>query len=136
MIERLRGRDNVKLGSKIAKSGYKLKFEIEYFNSSNKEPIANWIDSNKKFGDYSVKLDGESFNGEAVYSELRRDTNTWRSFFRYTGISPTFRADNGFIVENDLKRYELCHGFYKYPDKKILRNYRISARYDLSLIHI
>ncbi|GIR99594.1 MAG: hypothetical protein CM15mP102_04150 [Flavobacteriales bacterium] len=85
---------------------------------------------NKKFGDYSVKLDGESFNGEAVYSELRRDTNTWRSFFRYTGISPTFRADNGFIVENDLKRYELWHGFYKYPDKKILRNYRISARYD------
>ena len=106
------------------------KFELEYFNSSNKEPIANWIDSDKKFGDYSVKLDGESFNGSAVYSELRRDTNTWRSFFRYTGISPTFRADNGFIVENDLKRYELWQGFYKYPDKKILRNYRISARYD------
>ena len=106
------------------------KFELEYFKSSNKEPIADWIDSEKKFGDYTAALDGESFNGNSIYSELRRDTNTWRSFIRYTGISPTFRADNGFIVENDIKRYEIWHGFYKYPDKKFLRNYRISARYD------
>ena len=106
------------------------KFELEYFNSSNKEPIADWIESDKKFGNYSVTLDGESFNGDAVYTELRRDTNTWRSFIKYTGISPTFRADNGFIVQNNLKRFELWHGFYKYPDKKLLRNYRISARYD------
>ena len=106
------------------------KFEIEYFNNSNKEPISDWIDSDKKFGEYTVNLDGESFNGNALYSELRRDTNTWRSFIRYTGISPTFRADNGFIVENNLKKYELWHGYYKYPNKKFLKNYRVSARYD------
>ena len=106
------------------------KFELEYFRNSNKEPIADWIDSDKNFGAYSVRLNGESFSGNALYSELRRDTNTWRSFIRYTGISPTFRADNGFIVQNDLKKYEIWHGFYKYPDTKLLRNYRISARYD------
>ena len=106
------------------------KFEIEYFKNSNKEPISDWIDSDKKFGEYTVNLDGESFNGNALYSELRRDTNTWRSFIRYTGISPTFRADNGFIVENNLKKYELWHGYYKYPNKKFLKNYRVSARYD------
>ena len=106
------------------------KFEIEYFNNSNKEPISDWIDSDKKFGEYTVNLDGETFNGDALYSELRRDTNTWRSFIRYTGISPTFRADNGFIVENNLKKYELWHGYYKYPNKKFLKNYRVSARYD------
>ena len=106
------------------------KFEIEYFNNSNKEPISDWIDSDKKFGEYTVNLDGETFNGNALYSELRRDTNTWRSFIRYTGISPTFRADNGFIVENNLKKYELWHGYYKYPNKKFLKNYRVSARYD------
>ena len=114
----------------LLKFGGGWKFELEYFNSSNKEPIADWIESDKKFGNYSVTLDGESFNGDAVYTELRRDTNTWRSFIKYTGISPTFRADNGFIVQNNLKRFELWHGFYKYPDKKLLRNYRISARYD------
>ena len=106
------------------------KFEFEYFKNSNKEPISDWIDSDKKFGDYTVNLDGESFSGNALYSELRRDTDTWRSFLRYTGISPTFRADNGFIVENNLKKYEFWHGYYKYPNKKYLKNYRVSARYD------
>ena len=106
------------------------KFELEYFRNSNKEPESDWIDSDKMFSTYTVKLDGESFSGNALYSELRRDTDSWRSFIRYTGISPTFRADNGFIVENNLKKYEIWHGYYKYPDKKLLRNYRISARYD------
>ena len=106
------------------------KFELEYFRNSNKEPESDWIDSDKMFSKYTVKLDGESFSGNALYSELRRDTDSWRSFIRYTGISPTFRADNGFIVENNLKKYEIWHGYYKYPDKKLLRNYRISARYD------
>ena len=106
------------------------KFEFEYFKNSNKEPISDWIDSDKKFGDYTVNLDGESFSGNALYSELRRDTDTWRSFLRYTGISPAFRADNGFIVENNLKKYEFWHGYYKYPNKKYLKNYRVSARYD------
>ncbi len=106
------------------------KFELEYFKNSNKEPISDWIDSDKKFGDYTVNLDGESFSGNALYSELRRDTDTWRSFLRYTGISPAFRADNGFIVENNLKKYEFWHGYYKYPNKKYLKNYRVSARYD------
>ncbi|MDA9160611.1 hypothetical protein N9N86_01450 [Flavobacteriaceae bacterium] len=106
------------------------KFELEYFKNSNKEPVSDWIDSDKKFGNYTINLDGESFSGNAIYSELRRDTQNWRSFIRYTGISPTFRADNGFIVQNDLKKYELWHGYYKYPDKKYLKNYRISARYD------
>ena len=106
------------------------KFEIEYFKNSNKEPISDWIDSNKKFGEYTVNLDGETFNGNAIYSELRRDTNTWRSFLRYTSISPTFRADNGFIVENNVKKYEIWHGYYKYPNTKFLKNYRVSARYD------
>jgi len=106
------------------------KFELEYFKNSNKEPVSDWIDSDKKFENYTINLDGESFSGNAIYSELRRDTQNWRSFIRYTGISPTFRADNGFIVQNDLKKYELWHGYYKYPDKKYLKNYRISARYD------
>ena len=42
------------------------KFELEYFMNSNKEPIADWIDSDKKFGDYTVKLDGEKINGSAI----------------------------------------------------------------------
>lgn len=106
------------------------KFRFEYFGSANREPIADWIDSDKTFSKYTVKLDGEQFTGNAIFTELRRDTENWRSFVRYTDISPTFRADLGFIVQNDVKQYEFWHSYYAYPDKKFLKNYRISARYD------
>ena len=39
------------------------KFEFEVFINNNKEPDADWIDSDKKFGDYSVRLDGEKLSG-------------------------------------------------------------------------
>jgi len=106
------------------------KFEVEYFLNSNKEPISDAINSNKTFSDYTVQLDGEKFNGNAFYAELRRDTETWRSFIKYTGISPTFRSDLGFIVENNIKKYEFWQGYYKFPNKTFLKNYRFSARYD------
>ena len=107
---------------------WKLRFE--YFNNTNKEPVADWIDSNKSFDKYTVKLDGEKFSGHAFYSELRRETLNWRSFVRYTNISPTFRSDLGFITQNDVKKYELWHGYYAYPDTEFLKNYRLSAKYD------
>ena len=106
------------------------KFRFEYFNNSNREPIADWIDSDKTFSEYTVRLDGESYTGSAFYSELRRETLNWRTFVRYTGITPTFRSDLGFIVQNDIKRYELWHGYSGYPDTQFLKNYSISAKYD------
>ena len=42
------------------------KLEVEYFVNSNKEPIADWIESDKKFGDYTVRLDGEKIRGSAL----------------------------------------------------------------------
>ena len=63
------------------------KFEFEVFINNNKEPDADWIDSDKKFGDYSVRLDGEKLSGNAVFATLRRDTETWRSYIEYSQLS-------------------------------------------------
>ena len=103
---------------------------FEYFRNSNKEPISDWINSDKTFSNYTVKLDGEKFTGHAFYSELRRETLNWRSIVRYTNMSPTFRSDLGFIVQNDIKKYEFWHGYYGYPNTEFLKTYRISAKYD------
>ena len=84
------------------------KFEYELFFNSNKESIADWIDSNDKFSNYTVNLDGESFNGSALYSTLRRDTENWSTRIRYYDISPEFRSDLGFVVENNLLYPEGC----------------------------
>ena len=107
------------------------KFEFEFFTNSNKEPIADWIDSNNLFGNYTAKLDGESFSGTGVFAEIRRETENWRSFFQYTSLSKGFRSDLGFIVENDLKEYTLWHSYYQFPNKELIKNYRVSLRHDL-----
>ena len=111
------------------------KFSIEGFINFNKEPIANWIDSEKTFGDYSVKLDGEKFNGYSFFTEIRRETETWRSFIQYKAMSDDFRADIGFITKNDIKQYDFWHSFYQYPNNKYLQNYRISARHEQTYDH-
>jgi hypothetical protein len=106
------------------------KLELEYFVNNNKEPIADWIESDKKFGDYTVRLDGEKISGSALYAEIRRETENWRSFIQYTDLSAGFRSDNGFITENDLKKYSFWHSYYQFPNSELLKNYRISLKQD------
>jgi len=106
------------------------KFEFELFLNNNKEPFADWIDSDKKYGDRSVQLDGETINGNAVYAAVRRDTETWRSFIEYSQLSDGFRSDLGFITTNNQKKYTLWHSYNKYPNKDFIKRYRISLRQD------
>tara|TARA_B100000925_G_scaffold7457_1_gene5222 strand:+ start:1267 stop:3501 length:2235 start_codon:yes stop_codon:yes gene_type:complete len=106
------------------------KFEFELFLNNNKEPFADWIDSDKKYGDRSVQLDGETINGNAVYATVRRDTETWRSFIEYSQLSDGFRSDLGFITTNNQKKYTLWHSYNKYPNKDFIKRYRISLRQD------
>ncbi len=107
------------------------KFEYELFFNYNKEAIADWIDSDEKFSDFTVNLDGESFNGSALYTTLRRDTENWSTRVRYYGISPEFRSDLGFIVENNLKRISFFQGYTNYLNKELIKRLSISSRYEL-----
>ena len=106
------------------------KFEFELFLNNNKEPVADWIDSDNKYGDRSVQLDGETINGNAVYATVRRDTETWRSFIEYSHLSDDFRSDLGFITTNNQKKYTLWHSYNQYPNKDYIKRYRISLRQD------
>ena len=111
------------------------KLSIEGFLNFNKEPVAEWIKSDRNFGDYTVNLDGESFNGYSFFGEIRRETETWRSFIQYKVMSDDFRSDIGFITKNDIKQYDFWHSFYQYPNKKYLQNYRISFRHEQTYDH-
>ena len=107
------------------------KFEYELFYNSSKESIADWIDTDEKFSNYTVNLDGESFNGSALYTTLRRDTENWSTRIRYFDISPEFRSDLGFIVENNLKRISFFQGYTNYLNKDIIKRLSLSSRYEL-----
>ena len=105
-------------------------FEVELFLNSNKEPTDDWINSDKTFGNNTVNLDGEEINGNAIYAQLRRDTETWRTFIEYSQMSDGFRSDLGFITTNNEKKYTIWHSFHQYPNKDLIKDYRISLRQD------
>ncbi len=68
-------------------------------------------------GRHTAALDGESFWGHALSAELQRDSRYWNFEVGYTQKSPTFRADNGFVSQNDNRRFFMWQGVTFYPEK-------------------
>jgi hypothetical protein len=56
-------------------------------------------------GKYSVEYDGEHFLGSAAHLSLSRVTSGLDMEFIYDELSPTFRAANGFIFQNDYSSF-------------------------------
>ena len=66
-------------------------------------------------GTHTTALDGETFNGHALYGNLNRNARHWNFNVGYEELSPTFRADNGFITQNDHRQLRLWNGINIYP---------------------
>ena len=64
-----------------------------------------------KIGDevFTERLDGEDFYGHAAYLSLERFTRYWDFDLDYWRTSQAFRADNGFITQNDNQRASLVN---------------------------
>ena len=64
-----------------------------------------------KIGDevYTERLDGESFWGHAAHLSVERLTRFWDVDLDYWRTSQSFRADNGFITQNDNQRVSLIN---------------------------
>jgi len=101
---------------------YRISGQMVY--SHHQEPIHEEMDDqigelyfdNQK---YTGFLDGESFSGYATSVELDRDARYWSFSAGYESISPTFRADNGFVRQNNNQRVFLWQGVTMYPEKVI-----------------
>jgi hypothetical protein len=98
-----------------------IRFSFDLIKNYNLEPNTNWIDSNDSFSEYSVKLNGEKFNGSAMYLGFLRSTENWRTYLGYKYIDPEYRADVGFVVKNDRKWLTFYQGYEKYNDKNFVK---------------
>jgi len=67
-------------------------------------------------GQHTAALDGERFWGHAVAAGLVRDSRYWNFEVEYNETSPTFRADNGFMRQNDNRRLYIWQGLTLYPE--------------------
>ena len=70
-------------------------------------------------GAHTAALDGETFWGHALSAEFERDSRYWNFEVGYEENSPTFRADNGFVRQNNNRRLFMWHGVTLYPEKAI-----------------
>jgi hypothetical protein len=67
--------------------------------------------------DLSAQFQGQSFDGHAYRVVFQRDAKRYDIWAATSGYSPGFRADNGFIVQNDLRRAGLWSGLRFYPKR-------------------
>jgi hypothetical protein len=97
--------------------------ETQWLASYTEEPEAPWLtageDGTFTGGEHTVAYDGESFWGRAGYLSLERHARRWQFDVDYWEASPTFRADNGFVVQNDWRRTNGWTGVSFRPDTKL-----------------
>lgn len=72
-------------------------------------------------GRHTAAFDGETFTGRAVYGSLQRRARRWNLNLDWYERSPTFRADNGFEPQNDLREAWIVNGYKIYRERGLLR---------------
>ena len=58
-----------------------LRLTYEFFFNFNEEPNAEWIDTKDTIENRSIALNQERFKGSALYAQLYRNTENWKSYF-------------------------------------------------------
>jgi hypothetical protein len=106
------------------------KFSFEVFKNFNEEPINDWIETDDVFNNKTVNLDGEKFNGDAIYLKLLRNTEHWVSMIEYKNLSPGYRTDVGFVVKNDRRWLTLVQGYKNIINKKNIQSYGFGFKGD------
>jgi len=98
---------------------YQVEFQTLF--SHTKEPNNSLIDEGDAvFGDNNTfTFDGESFTGNAVELEFRRDSEHWGLEAGYDHKTPSFRAENGFISNNNHRRIYL-ESYWVYTPENVI----------------
>jgi len=111
---------------------YQVEFQTLF--SHTQEPNDSLLVNNTIFGDdHNFTFDGESFTGNAMELEFRRETEHWGLETGYDHRTPTFRADNGFISNNNQRRVYLQSFWVYTPDKlisKIVGGFHTGVEYN------
>lgn len=71
-------------------------------------------------GRHTSAFDGETFWGSAVYASFERHARVWNFDADYWHWSPGFRADNGFVFNNNRRQANFFTGFTFSQDSKFL----------------
>ncbi|MDG2341479.1 MAG: DUF5916 domain-containing protein [Cytophagales bacterium] len=93
--------------------------DFVYGNSFSEEPNKDWISSSDVIEGKTVALDGEKFSGNALSIGFNRISEHWATSIDYDQLSPLFRADMGFITQNNFREFSFEQGYFNRRDKKV-----------------
>jgi hypothetical protein len=77
-------------------------------------------------GRHTSAFDGESYWGHALYVAVDRNSRVWSSNLSYSGLSPSFRVDNGYLDRNDQQTARCWNGLYFRPNTRAVDEINIS----------
>jgi len=104
----------------------KWRLEFQVLGSHTTEPdrpdlTADFL-SDERFdnGRHTLALDGETFDGLATFLQIYRSSRRGNFGFSYTGLGPTFRADDGFLFRNSDRTVESWGNLVLRPDGRIV----------------
>ncbi|NIM18834.1 MAG: hypothetical protein GTO42_02265 [Candidatus Latescibacteria bacterium] len=81
---------------------------------------SSFTDTTFSDGKYTSIFDGENFTGTSLYAQFRRNARHWNVFLAYQDLSPTLRAENGFVTGNNYRLGTLWNGFLLQPNNKVV----------------
>jgi hypothetical protein len=107
---------NVFLNSNYSIRGQLLASNTKEINDTTIFSDDSYFGSTK----YTPGFDGQTYNGTALYMQLRREARDYSFYLTYEDISPTFQAENGFITGNDLRMTDLQNYYNFYPVNSLI----------------
>ncbi len=84
---------------------------------------------------YTPAFDGESFNGTRLHLEFDREARHLNFDVSYSDMSPTFRADNGFITNNNYRTGTLWTGVTFRPTHTVFETIQPQFNYGRKYNH-
>jgi hypothetical protein len=100
--------------------------EFQGMASRTEEPFASSLTDEDLEGEtfdngrYTSTFDGEDFWGHGLYANFSRSARHLRWDVGYREYSPTFRADNGFVTQNNFRRATFWTGYMIEQEKGAL----------------
>jgi hypothetical protein len=69
---------------------------------------------------YDAALNGEYYTGQAIVSQIRRQTRNWSFVLNYDHTSPSYRTETGYDPWNDYKNLNFYTNYDIYPSNSII----------------
>lgn len=107
-------------------NNYYLKSQFTFSHTREPDDTTLTADFNDETFDnnkHTSAYDGESYDGNALYLELNRDARNWNFRVNYQQTSPTYRAANGFIFQNDKRQLFGWTGYTFYIEDSFLQRF-------------